>query len=195
MTRPQKEDPNNGFGTGNRQGAEILVVRDNHAVRGLGQLQQPQVVRTDPPSTSGRHAIRSNIKQSSLRFDYSILAIQRTGPNSKGIGRRRLPAGSVRHCCIPVRLLATRTGSIGSTVRKAKRNWRRCGSASNAAHRMATSRGNTPRQGDWAWKVRNAGAFVVDIAGAAPTHRKGLMRWSYRGRRAGQEHNRGSPGT
>jgi len=36
---------------------------------------------------------------------------------------------------------------------------------------------------------------VVDRSGAVPTHRKGLMRGSYRGRRAGQEHDRGSPGT
>ena len=35
----------------------------------------------------------------------------------------------------------------------------------------------------------------MDTAGAMPMHRQGLMRRSCRGRRAGQEHNWGSPGT
>ncbi|MCX7424550.1 MAG: transposase [Planctomycetia bacterium] len=76
-------------------------------------------------------------------------AARKTG---RGLRRRRWLAGNVRQCCTPNRFPATRTGSIGSTARRAKRNWRPCGSASSGARPMDTSRGNMPQQSVWAWK-------------------------------------------
>ena len=52
----------------------------------------------------------------------------------------------------PARFRGGRTGGIGSTIRKAKRNWRHCGSASNVARPTDTNRGNMRRQSVWDWR-------------------------------------------